>query len=147
MTPVAILALTFALPAGAATPVDGAPQDSVELRGRAACLDHSGHSQQCSGPAPHRFALVASDGLVHPFVPNDQLANIFEDPRVREKDLLVRAREAATRALEIIKVFSVRDGKVNDLRYYCDICHINAYVPGPCPCCGREMELVEEPLP
>jgi hypothetical protein len=144
MTSVGILLFVGAV---AATPPSSPPQDSVEVRGRAACLDRSGHSQQCVGPAPHRFALATPDGPVRPFVANDQLANIFEDPRVREKDLLVRAREAATYALEIIKVFSVRDGKVNDLRYYCDICHINAYVPGPCPCCGREMELVEEPLP
>src|SRR5690349_8033951 len=139
MTAIVVLAMAWlaqASPAGAASP---APADSIDLRGTAVCLDRSGHRQAC-GSAPRRFALLDREGRLHPFLPADELARIFEDPRVRERDLAVRAREAAAHALEIIKVFSVRDGQVYDLRYYCDVCHINAYVPGPCPCCGREME-------
>src|SRR5262245_27138309 len=148
MTGIAMLAAawaTLASPATAATSTP-APPPSIELRGRAVCLDRAGHRQAC-GPAANRFALDDQEGRLHPFLATDTLAHIFDDPRVRDRDLLGRAREAAAHALEIIKVFSVRDGKINDLRYHCEVCHIDAYVPGPCPCCGREMELVEEPLP
>ena len=147
MTGIAVL-MAWVLQASAATVAAPrpAPPDSIDLRGRAVCLDRADHRQAC-GAGPHRFALEDPDGRVHRFRATDELAGIFEDPRVRDRDLLVRAREAASQALEIIKVFSVKDGKLYDLRYYCDVCHINAYVPGPCPCCGREMELLEEPLP
>jgi len=148
MTAIAVLALAWmarASPATVAAP-SPAPAGSIDLRGSAACLDRAGRRQAC-GTAPRRFALEDREGHVHPFLATDELARIFEDPRVRERDLLVRAREEAANALAIIKVFSVKDGKPYDLRYYCDVCHITAYVPGPCPCCGREMELLEEPLP
>ena len=146
MTAIAALAMAWMTQLSPAAASGPAPMDSIDLRGRAVCLDRSGHRQDC-GAAPRRFAVQDLEGRLHPFVANDELARIFEDPRVRERDLLVRAREAAAHALELIKVFSVKDGKPYDLRYYCDVCHINAYVPGPCPCCGREMELLEEPLP
>jgi hypothetical protein len=148
MTAIAVLTMAWVTRISAATVAapSPAPTDSIDLRGHAVCLDRANHRQDCRA-GPHRFALEDREGRLHRFVATDELAGIFEDPRVRERDLLVRAREAASRALEIIKVFSVKDGKLSDLRYYCDVCHITAYVPGPCPCCGREMELVEEPLP
>src|SRR5947207_11207784 len=143
MTAIAVLAMAWLAQAPAAGAASPPAADSIDLRGRAVCLDRTGHRQPC-GSAPRRFALQDAEGRLHRFLPADELARIFEDPRVRDRDLLVRARETAAHALEIIKVFSVKDGKLDDLRYYCDICHINAYVPGPCPCCGREVELLEE---
>ncbi len=110
------------------------------------CLDSADRGQDCGAP-PHRFALEDRDGHLRRFLAGDALVGIFEDPRVRERDLLVRGREAAGGAVEIIKVYSVKDGKLHDLHYFCDVCHIAAYVPGRCPCCGREMELREIPLP
>jgi hypothetical protein len=145
MTAIAVFAMAslLQLSPAAGAPASPAPADALDLRGRAICVDRAGRRQAC-GEDARRFALVDADGRLRLFAENDELARIFEDPRVREKDLLVRARETAAHALEIIKVFSVRGGRINDLRYYCDVCHINAYVPGPCPCCGRQMELVEE---
>jgi hypothetical protein len=147
MTAIAVLALAwFTQATPTVAPARPAGPDTVDLRGRAVCLARDGHRREC-GAGPRRFALEDREGRLHPFLATDELANIFEDRRVRERDLLVRAREAAAHALEIIKVFSVKDDRLYDLRYYCEVCHINAYVPGPCPCCGREMELVEEALP
>jgi hypothetical protein len=136
----AVLALAWAAQA------PDAPQEPLELRGRVVCLDAADQPRAC-GPAPHRFALDAADGRVHPFLPADALAGIFEDPRIRASELVVRARAAARDAVEIIKVFTVKDGVRHDAYYYCDVCHITAYVPGRCPCCGRDMELRETPLP
>ncbi len=39
------------------------------------------------------------------------------------------------------------DGKLHDVHYYCEVCNITAYAPGLCPCCRREMELKETPVP
>lgn len=34
-----------------------------------------------------------------------------------------------------------KDGKLKLVSYWCDICSIRAYTPGPCVCCQRETEL------
>jgi hypothetical protein len=39
----------------------------------------------------------------------------------------------------------MRDGKVHELYYYCDICAIKGIDPGPCMCCREPVHLIEEP--
>jgi len=34
-----------------------------------------------------------------------------------------------------------QDGKLKLVTYWCDICAIRAYTPGPCVCCQRETTL------
>lgn len=66
---------------------------------------------------------------------------------VRKRELVVRARPTASDELETVKVRSIRDGRLHDLDYFCEVCNIVAYAPGPCVCCGRPMALRETPVP
>jgi hypothetical protein len=129
-------ATLFSPPSSAA---NGGPE---EQRGRIICLDDSGERQAC-GPAQSRFGLESKSGQVERFLPTDSLAGMFRDPRVRERELLVRGRLRPDGALEIIKVYSIKNGNLHDLSYFCELCNITAYEPGPCPCCRKEMELRE----
>jgi hypothetical protein len=36
---------------------------------------------------------------------------------------------------------AVDKGKVKVITYYCDVCNIRTYVPGPCACCQKETTL------
>lgn len=36
---------------------------------------------------------------------------------------------------------AVEKGKVRIITYYCDVCNIRTYVPGPCACCQKETAL------
>jgi hypothetical protein len=127
-------------------PAAAAASPTSEFRGRVVCLDPAGRRQAC-GPAAGRFALETGDGKLHPFLESDPLAAIFEDPRVRGQEVVVKARPHPDGAVEIVKVYSVKQGKLHDVHYYCEICNITAYAPGLCPCCRREMELKETPVP
>ena len=72
---------------------------------------------------------------------------IWLDERVRAKELLVKARLfPKTQILELQRIKSLRDGVVQDLYYYCDICAIKSVSPEPCACCQGPVELVEKPL-
>src|SRR6266542_1349120 len=72
---------------------------------------------------------------------------IFSDDRVRQKELLVKARLfPGTRIIELTNLHSVKHGVVQDLYYYCDVCAIKAVAPEPCGCCQGPVRLVEEPL-
>jgi hypothetical protein len=143
-----ILALAWAAQGSPAVAVSPGParRETVELRGRAVCLEVSGDRQPCGGDS-ERFALETADGALHAFPPGDLLAAIFKDARVRERELAVRARPRPDGTAEIIKVYSVKHGQLHDMYYYCEVCAITAYAPGLCPCCRREMELRETLLP
>jgi hypothetical protein len=119
------------------------------IRGRAVCLDASGHRLEglfdCNDPSA-RFALVDRDAKLYNFAPADLSTAIFTDGRVRQRELQVTARLDPKSQLEIIRVQSVKEGRLYNLYYFCEICNITAYAPGPCPCCGNELEFRETPV-
>lgn len=124
------------------------PGTLVVMRGRVVCLDGSGNRAAepfgCDKQAP-RFALVDKDARLHAFDPAESSTAVFTDDRVRARDLQVTARLNSNKQLELIKVQSVRDARLYDIYYFCEICNIRAYAPGPCPCCRNELEFRETP--
>jgi hypothetical protein len=118
------------------------------VRGRVVCLDASGRRLDgmfgCEDPAA-RFALADKDAKLYYFAQADSGAAVFTDARVRERELQVAARVGAKGYLEVIRVQSVREGKLYDIYYFCELCNIRAYTPGLCPCCRNELEFRETP--
>ena len=119
---------------------------TVAVRGRAVCLDEGGRPapQACAGEGP-RWGFASAEGRLYLFLPTDPLTAMFTDPRVRERELQITARPHPPNRVEIIKIQSVRGGKLHDLYYFCDVCEITAYAPGPCPCCYADFEFKETP--
>ena len=145
MSPLIIFLLTaFAAPL-AMPAVQSAP---VVQRGHIVCLDAAGKrsaaSAACDGPGA-RFALSGSDGKLQAFSADDAATAMFTDLRVRRRELQITAQMAAHDQLEIVRVQSIREGKLYDIYYFCELCNIRAYAPGLCPCCRNEMELRETP--
>ena len=48
--------------------------------------------------------------------------------------------------LEVARLYTIHQGKLFRVRYYCDVCNIAALEPGPCVCCQRPTELQEIPV-
>jgi hypothetical protein len=126
----------------------GSDQSLVIVRGHAVCLDALGRDDEsflgCSG-ANHNFGFESKSGKLYKFLPTDPMTAIFSDNRVRQRELQISARLHSGDQLEIIKVQSVREGKLHDVFYFCEVCNIKAYVPGLCPCCRSELEFRETP--
>ncbi|MGH9900178.1 MAG: hypothetical protein ACRD4L_15140, partial [Pyrinomonadaceae bacterium] len=136
----------------------------IIIRGRVVCLNETGRSSSiarnttasnttvsdtflpCSNP-PSRFGLVDNDTKLYTFSPSDAGTAMFTDSRVRARELQVTARLGENNQLEVIRVQSLQTGKLYDIYYFCEICNIKAYAPGICPCCGKELELEETPVP
>jgi hypothetical protein len=120
----------------------------VVLRGRAFCIDGAGRqlvaTEKCD-PETSRFKFKTANGKGYDFLPSDISVAIFTDSRVRARELQLTANLYPEDQLEIIKVQSVRGGKLYDLYYFCEVCNITAYAPGPCTCCREEMEFRETP--
>jgi len=117
-------------------------------RGHIVCLDALGRDEQSfpgCNEASHNFAFETKSGKLYKFLPTDPMTPVFTDSRVRRRELQISARLHSDDQLEIIKVQSVKEGKLYDVFYFCEVCNITAYVPGLCPCCRAELEFRETP--
>lgn len=137
-----LLVAAFFTPSALAGPD---PAREVTVRGRIVCVDEARKEIPCP-PANPRFALRTNRGEHYYFLSQDPKSKMFIDPRVRSRELEVKAWERADREVEIIKVFSIQEGRRFDLHYFCETCNIRAYAGGPCWCCQEDFELRETPL-
>jgi hypothetical protein len=128
--------------------LQGDPYTLTVIRGRAVCLNAAGREVEsifgCAETGT-RFGFASKEGKLYTFMPTDTMTAVFTDARVRQRDLQLTARLHGSDKLEIIKVQSVKEGKVYDIFYFCEVCSITAYTPGLCPCCRNELEFRERP--
>ena len=126
----------------------GNVQSLVVVRGHAVCLNALGRNEESfldCNESSSRFGFESKAGKLYKFLPSDPMTPIFTDSRVRQRELQISARVHSGDQLEIIKVQSVKEGKLYDVFYFCEVCNITAYVPGLCPCCRAELEFRETP--
>ena len=140
-----VLAWTASAPADHLAAQPDANDAIVEWRGRAVCVDETGALDPCA-PEGNRYALQTAGGELRWFMAGDPLAPVFDDPRIREQDVVAKVRPRPDGTGELIKVYSAKHGKLHDVRYFCEICNVTSFVPGLCPCCRAEMELRETPV-
>jgi rubrerythrin len=120
----------------------------VVLQGRVACLDESGHrldAEKNGNQANPAYELLTRDGKRYKFSPDDLMVPIFTESRVRKMELQITALLHENDLLELIKVLAIKEGKLYDIYYFCDLCNITAYGPGPCPCCFEPLVFIEKP--
>jgi hypothetical protein len=117
----------------------------IAIEGRVICVDSGRTEIPCASEAQD-FALRTERGELFFFDRNDAKSPMFQDPRVRERTLHVKAWTRDDDYLDIIKVFSRKNGRLHDLHYYCSVCSITAFAGGPCWCCQQEFEFREVPI-
>jgi hypothetical protein len=72
---------------------------------------------------------------------------LFLDPELLKKHLLLTGKVQG-KDFEVTGILhSVREGKVYELFYYCDICSISSSFPGLCQCCREPSVLTEKAVP
>jgi hypothetical protein len=155
----AVVVFLLALATGADKPRDKAqpsaaesaePPREIELRGRVVCLPEEMHRLHGAGlPTKHDhiWGFRADDGKLYTLLRGKFSEAIFLDERLRDKELLLKARLfPKTQIIEVMLLRSIRNGVVHDLYYYCDICDIESVSPEACACCQGPVELVEKPL-
>jgi len=160
---VPITRLTILLPAIAVATTNDLPRNAkasptastaaiqlVQIRGKVICLPEEMHQlYQAALPTghPHLYGFKTEDRNYYTLLRTKFSEALFADPRFREKQLLLKGRIFPdTRVFEVTTIRSIREGRVYDLYYYCDVCDIQAVAPGLCECCQGATELVEKPL-
>jgi hypothetical protein len=126
------------------------PFKPVVLRGRVVNLaDVMQQKYQATLDAQRAviYCLKTAEGKFYPFLPADLAAAIYEDERFRQRELQVTARTFAELPfIEIIKLQSVKWGRVFDLYYFCEVCNITTHKPGACECCQDPVVFTETPV-
>ena len=123
---------------------------AARLRGRIVCLTEELERENKVTPdcvtRGHVYALKTSEGKLHPLLPTDSAAAVWLDERYRKLDLQIVARRfSQTEFIEVINYQTWRNDKLFDLDYYCIVCNISVYKPGPCECCQDPVEYREVP--
>jgi hypothetical protein len=125
--------------------------ETIVLRGKVVelgpyLLDR--HQVAVDEDAGKSVVVLATDaGEVHPLVKDVRSRGFWMDKRLRDRPMELHVQKLpGLPFVRLIDVYSFKDGKKYRVDYWCAICAITTYQPGPCPCCQDEIELRERPV-
>lgn len=74
------------------------------------------------------------------------LLRTLQDKRLANRAVRLEGTTRRNGQFEVAKFYTVRDGKLYKVRYYCEVCNIESLEPGHCVCCQQPTELQEIPV-
>jgi hypothetical protein len=74
------------------------------------------------------------------------LFHTLQDKRLANRQVRLEGTKKPDGTFEVAKLFTVRNGKLYRVRYFCEVCNIEALEPGNCVCCQQPTELQEIPV-
>jgi hypothetical protein len=93
------------------------------------------------------LVLVTDSGDAHPIVKDVRSRGFWMDERLRDRSMELHVHKfPGVPFVRLMDVYSFKHGKKHRVDYWCTICAITTYQPGPCPCCQDEIELRERPV-
>jgi hypothetical protein len=108
------------------------------VRGSLICINLESHEISCTGKEDS-YGLKDGANKVYPLKSDKSLETLRTEPRIQSKEFQLTLRQIPKSTLYgIIKSRFFRDGKLYEFYYYCDVCNITTYHPGPCMCCQQE---------
>lgn len=109
----------------------------VTVRGHLVCASPT---VERDGACPRgRVGIRTAEGRMYLFLPEDPAAALLADSSLRSEELQIIALRHGEQKLQSVRVRVIRGGRLYDISYVCDVCHIRTPVPGPCPCCQKEL--------
>lgn len=122
----------------------------VELHGRIVCVPeelHRLHDAELPHDHAHQWGLSTTNGTIYTVLRATYSEAIYLDGRLREKDLIVKARVfPKSQVIELAHVRSLVNGLEHVLYYWCDVCAIKMVSPELCLCCQGPVRLIEKPV-
>ena len=89
--------------------------------------------------------LALPDGSTVELELDEGLDLTMRDPQLAKRLWEVRGTLQDGGRIAVEKIFTVKDGELHRVTYYCEICHITTHEPGPCMCCQGVTDLRELP--
>lgn len=102
-----------------------------------------GKLTQRAGKPP---ALETADRKLIPLDGDKSTLGVLNDKRLANADLEAKGRFSPAGVFMVDPIhthamFVHKDGNKLAITYWCDVCSIRTYTPGPCLCCQRETAL------
>ena len=107
------------------------PHQSVSVRGKLSV--HEGAPATVETP-DHQIVTLDGDAVTRKVL-NDERLNGFE---IEARGHFTAPGRFAIDPTHTHSLLVRQNGKLKLVSYWCDICSIRAYTPGPCVCCQRE---------
>lgn len=112
--------------------------------------DGDSNSQAITGKLLHvrgRGPILKSGDREYRLASSDEaILEALEDARLANRELRLEGQFKGNDVFEVAKLYTVRDGKLHRVVYFCQVCNITAYRPGDCYCCQKPFELREIPV-
>jgi hypothetical protein len=94
--------------------------------------------------------MIGEDGKTYELVVEADNYHTLHDPALADRLWEIVGYPGEAARFDVRHLYTIVDGVRRKVQYYCEICHIVSYRPGPCMCCQKEVELqelVDEPKP
>ena len=89
--------------------------------------------------------LIGLDGASIELAADESLERTMRDPQLATRLWELRGQLQPDGRLAVERIFTVKDGQLHRVTYYCVICHITTHEPGRCMCCQGDTDLREIP--
>ena len=99
----------------------------LTTQGDCPLLKMSGREQTLSADTPH-------------------LLHTMQDKRLDGREVRLEGVPKPDGSFEVHWLYTIHDGNLFRVRYFCSTCNIVALEPGPCVCCQQPVELQEIPV-
>jgi len=107
----------------------------IVVRGILVCLGSKLHEPPCKTQGTS-LAIRETDGRLFPLTDGESSNILIQEKNLQTNQFQLILKEVVGgKAFKIIKSQLIRRGKVYDFYYFCEICNITTYIPGPCMCC------------
>lgn len=91
--------------------------------------------------------VLEANGKKYPLAADQSyVQNTLADARLNGREIRVEGTLKPDGGLSVEKFYTVKDGKLYRVRYYCYTCHIAYLEPGICYCCQKPTDLQEIPI-
>ena len=87
--------------------------------------------------------LLTLDGETFELVADSGLDRTLRDPQLSDRTWELRGALLDDGRFGLEKIFTVKQGQLHRVTYYCVICHITTHEPGICMCCQGDTDLRE----
>ncbi len=88
---------------------------------------------------------MTPQGDIYPLIKDEGSRMFFKDATLLKRPMRLTGRLLPkSTLLQVLEVHSMKDGKLHDLYYWCDICSIKRFEKKICDCCGGPMVLHED---
>ncbi len=120
------------------------PLLALSAVGSAATETVRGRLAQAGDGEPLRLVRL-NDASSIELTPDGSVERTMRDARLATRVWELRGQVRRDGRFAVERIFTVKDGQLHRVTYYCVICHITTHEPGRCMCCQGDTDLREIP--